>query len=372
MKRPSLISLLACLVAVPAFAQPPDSPWSRTFAVPEIGGAYSIQQTIDGSQIFAGHGVSSFAGEDEAGSPQDSHAGGINLPNLDAPLYGGMDFKKMKKAIPLWYKLWAEKLKNGATFCFVDVSYPLYLDFVNGKLVELRVPSVSPESDFARWFSQTVRAFPESTTVHKLKYELRYSERGIDSVVYESWATDYALWRSGTRPKQERADFWILFPTDTYELPDGMLVRVRTPASSPRGVMSILADSLMAPPPPPPLLDKMPMQGQVFPGTFDSIRSMVPDSLSPGTPPQLLNSPQPKYPDKARENGLTGKVIVKMYVDTNGKVQKWEFVKVEPTGFGFATEVEKLIKQWRFKPALRNGQPEGCWVAIPFNFEFKK
>lgn len=258
-------------------------------------------------------------------SPPDT----IYLPNLEAPLYGGMDFEKMKKAIPLWYTLYVERLSNGITFCFVDVSYLLFLDLVNGKLVELRVQSIKPESDFARWFSQTVQALPESTTAHET-----WTKQVLgDSAVIEAWETSHSVWTSVTRPEQASIDFSIRFPTDA-QVPLGTAF---LPEQAPDTVM------------------------------LNAIASLHPD-----IPPQPLHSPQPKYPSTARTSGLNGRVVVKVYVDKDGEIKEWEFMEVKPSGLGFAKAVEETLQEWSFKPAMRNGEPVASWVAIPFNFEHKK
>ena len=91
-------------------------------------------------------------------------------------------------------------------------------------------------------------------------------------------------------------------------------------------------------------------------------------------PPQPLPdfSPQPAFPELAKTAGVTGKVIVQVYVDKKGEVKKWKIVKVDPKGLGFEDEVEKIIPKWKFTPAIQQGNPVGVWVAVPFNFKYKK
>jgi len=52
------------LIVFPAFAQPPDSLWSRTYGGSSDDGAYSVQQTADGGYIVAGWTLSSGAEPD--------------------------------------------------------------------------------------------------------------------------------------------------------------------------------------------------------------------------------------------------------------------------------------------------------------------
>jgi protein TonB len=91
-------------------------------------------------------------------------------------------------------------------------------------------------------------------------------------------------------------------------------------------------------------------------------------------PPQPLPdfSPQPEFPELAKTASVPGKVIVQVYVDKRGEVKKWKIVKEEPANLGFGEEVERVIKKWKFTPAIQQGNPVGVWVAVPFTFKFKK
>lgn len=91
-------------------------------------------------------------------------------------------------------------------------------------------------------------------------------------------------------------------------------------------------------------------------------------------PPQPLPdfSPQPEFPELAKQAGVAGKVIVQVYVDKSGDVKRWKIVKAEPEKLGFEEEVEKVIKKWKFTPAIQQGNPVGVWVAVPFNFKYKR
>jgi periplasmic protein TonB len=109
----------------------------------------------------------------------------------------------------------------------------------------------------------------------------------------------------------------------------------------------------------------------------DESADVIPD-MTTFTPfevaPQPLpaSSPQPDFPDLAKTAGVTGKVVVQVYVDKHGEVKKWKVVKVDPKGLGFEDEVEKVIPKWKFTPAIQQGSPVGVWVAVPFNFKYKK
>ncbi len=98
----------------------------------------------------------------------------------------------------------------------------------------------------------------------------------------------------------------------------------------------------------------------------------IPDSkdfIAFEVPPQPLETnPQPAYPDLARTAGVTGRVVVKMFVDKKGEVKKYEIVQAKPEGLGFEEEVQKVVMKWKFTPAIQQGNPIGVWVSYPFKF----
>jgi protein TonB len=98
-------------------------------------------------------------------------------------------------------------------------------------------------------------------------------------------------------------------------------------------------------------------------GTF------VPYEIAPQPLPDF--SPQPAFPEMAQKAGVSGKVVVQVYVDKDGTVKRWQIVQAKPEDLGFEEEVEKVIQKWKFTPAIQQGNPVGVWIAIPFNFKVK-
>jgi protein TonB len=90
-------------------------------------------------------------------------------------------------------------------------------------------------------------------------------------------------------------------------------------------------------------------------------------------PPAALDiNPSPAYPEMARISGMSGKVVLNVYVDKHGDVRKWELLNEDPRGLGFADEVLKVIPKWKFTPAIQQKSPVGVWVSIPFAFSIHK
>jgi len=78
---------------------------------------------------------------------------------------------------------------------------------------------------------------------------------------------------------------------------------------------------------------------------------------SKGAEKRLMRSVPPKYPAEARAGGADGTVVLKEIVDENGKVEGVRLVEGDAT---LAAAAIQAVKQWRYRPYLRNGK------ALPF------
>lgn len=73
------------------------------------------------------------------------------------------------------------------------------------------------------------------------------------------------------------------------------------------------------------------------------------------------------YPESAKEEGIQGKVIVKLIVDEKGNVSSTEVVQ------SVNKELDKAavtaIKKTKFNPAMKDKKPVKCEIAIPVQFK---
>ena len=77
------------------------------------------------------------------------------------------------------------------------------------------------------------------------------------------------------------------------------------------------------------------------------------------TAPVVIHRVEPDYPDEARKARFQGSVLVYVEVDEQGRIRS---VRVEkPAGLGLDEKAIEAVKQWRFRPATRDGRP----VAVP-------
>ncbi len=78
-------------------------------------------------------------------------------------------------------------------------------------------------------------------------------------------------------------------------------------------------------------------------------------------PPVKIYYPQPQYTEEARRARIQGVVILEATINRQGEVVDVRVLKGLP--LGLTESAVETAKQWRFKPATRNGQP----IAVFFN-----
>ena len=91
-------------------------------------------------------------------------------------------------------------------------------------------------------------------------------------------------------------------------------------------------------------------------------------SLEKSHGPIMIKSVEPVYPQEAKRNADEGKAVVKMWVDSLGKVTM-VFIQ-EISDKVFSKSVMDAAMATRFKPAKLDGKPIGVWLIAPF--EVKK
>ncbi len=98
--------------------------------------------------------------------------------------------------------------------------------------------------------------------------------------------------------------------------------------------------------------------------------SLQPDPGQPLSGMQLeyASTPPPPYPRDAFREGLQGQVLLKILVDTDGA--PLEVVVSRSSGHRVLDDAARrfVLKHWRFRPALRNGQPVQAYGMVPIDF----
>lgn len=83
--------------------------------------------------------------------------------------------------------------------------------------------------------------------------------------------------------------------------------------------------------------------------------------------PQVIYQVDADFSEEARKAKFQGEVIVSLVVDAAGHPQN---VKVpRPIGMGLDEKAVEAVRQYRFKPATKNGQPVAVLMNVAVNFQ---
>ena len=97
-----------------------------------------------------------------------------------------------------------------------------------------------------------------------------------------------------------------------------------------------------------------------------NIENVVPlDQLD--TRPVLKERVDPKYTSAALENGITGQVIVNLLISETGDVIDVKVIQELPDGL--SEETVKAVRQWKYEPAVKDGQKVKVWKPITITFK---
>jgi TonB family protein len=84
------------------------------------------------------------------------------------------------------------------------------------------------------------------------------------------------------------------------------------------------------------------------------------------TPPRLIHNTNPEFSDEARRKKIEGVVTLSLVVDTNG--QPTDVQVVTPLGHGLDEKAVEAVQQWRFQPAVKDGNPIAKKINVQVNF----
>ena len=84
------------------------------------------------------------------------------------------------------------------------------------------------------------------------------------------------------------------------------------------------------------------------------------------TSPKLLYKVEPEYTNQARSAGLSGKALLSLVVDVDGRPKD---IKVaSPLAAGLAEQAVKAVSKWRFQPGTSNGVAVPMTAHVEVNF----
>jgi protein TonB len=130
------------------------------------------------------------------------------------------------------------------------------------------------------------------------------------------------------------------------------------PQSHPTPVVSTTAPSEAAP---------TPVAAPVPAGNQRPNTQTAPVVSLPSSDADYLNNPAPTYPRMSRRMGEQGTVVVRVFINTEGRAEKAEIRT--SSGYNRLDEAAlDTVKRWRYVPGKRAGAPEAMWFNVPIRF----
>jgi protein TonB len=83
--------------------------------------------------------------------------------------------------------------------------------------------------------------------------------------------------------------------------------------------------------------------------------------------PEVLSKVNPGYSEDARQNKISGDVLVYLEVDQDGLPQHVRVIR--GVGHGLDEKAVEAVKQYKFKPATKDGRPVKVAMNIKVNFQ---
>lgn len=88
---------------------------------------------------------------------------------------------------------------------------------------------------------------------------------------------------------------------------------------------------------------------------------------APDSQPVPVHRPSPVYPGRALRRGETGTVVVRVRVGIDGRPRQLEIAR-SSSHRALDRAALQAMRDWRFQPAMRGGQPVEDTVQVPFDF----
>ncbi|MEJ0004970.1 MAG: energy transducer TonB [Steroidobacteraceae bacterium] len=138
--------------------------------------------------------------------------------------------------------------------------------------------------------------------------------------------------------------------------------------SAPKPVAPPAASPSVAPPPAPVASASAPTTTAA---TVSSSPAMGQERKSvPAIVLQRVHSVEPEFPELARTRAITGYVDVEFTVLSDGTVANVAVVKSQPSGV-FEKSAMVAVRQWRYRPLIRDGVPIEEHARVRLNFDYK-
>lgn len=86
---------------------------------------------------------------------------------------------------------------------------------------------------------------------------------------------------------------------------------------------------------------------------------------------EYVTAPPPRYPREAMREGAQGTVMLRVLVDTDGTPLEVSIDKSSGNKSLDREAKQHVLKNWRFRPAMRDGMPVQAYGLVPIDFSLQ-
>lgn len=199
------------------------------------------------------------------------------------------------------------------------------------------------------------------------------------TIVHAALLVGFSLYQSAPAPQNETVHSVQIFTTiaQSKEKPVARPKEESRPAkprsepkktilSTPSEFVSESAPSPVAPSPAPQPAESRPHSSAPTNPAPNAAPSVVPARFDA----DYLHNPSPAYPALSRRLGEEGKVVLRVFVEADGRPSSIEV----STGSGFSRLDQSALSavgRWKFVPARRGAESVGAWVLVPIIFNLR-
>jgi protein TonB len=156
-----------------------------------------------------------------------------------------------------------------------------------------------------------------------------------------------------------------------------VLVRVTKPqpvTRTPQPAATAPRPSIITPPADQPIVEggSEPMvPATVSDGPADASVIAMPTGPIAASHLEYVTAPPPKYPREAMREGAQGTVMLRVLVDTDGTPLEVSIDKSSGNKSLDREARQHVLKNWRFRPAMRDGVPVQAYGLVPIDFSLQ-
>ena len=85
--------------------------------------------------------------------------------------------------------------------------------------------------------------------------------------------------------------------------------------------------------------------------------------------PELLTGPTLRYPAWLAEQGIEGRVVVQLVLDSLGRAEPASVKVIQTPNAGFDQPAMNYVPRARFRPGIVHGRPVRVLINLPIDFK---